>query len=190
MKQLIIHPKKDSLNAKVKKLLFGLLSLLLILVISIFLLELFSNYKVTKTIHLNAPVITKKSIVINAPIEKVWTIFKDVNNWDTWQKEIADPKINGVFKAGTTFNWKSNGLTITSTLQTVEVNKMAGWSGPAFGAFAIHTWYFSEQNGKTMIRVEESMEGWLVKILKSKFQSGLDTSIENWLNYLKTASEK
>jgi len=128
--------------------------------------------------------------VINAPIEKVWTIFTDVNNWDTWQKEIVDPKINSVFKAGTTFNWKSNGLTITSTIQTVEVNKMVGWSGPAFGAFAIHTWYFSEQNGKTVIRVEESMEGWLVKILRGRFQSTLDTSIVNWLNYLKIESEK
>ena len=128
--------------------------------------------------------------MINAPIEKVWTIFTDVNNWDTWQKEIVDPKINSVFKAGTTFNWKSNGLTITSTIQTVEVNKMVGWSGPAFGAFAIHTWYFSEQNGKTVIRVEESMEGWLVKILRGRFQSALETSIVNWLNYLKIESEK
>jgi len=177
-------------NLKVKKLLICFLSLIIILAISVILLETFSNYKVSKTIHLDAPVITKKSIVINAPIEKVWTIFTDVNNWDTWQKEIVDPKINGVFKNGTTFNWKSNGLSIISTIQTVEVNKMVGWSGPAFGAFAIHTWYFSEQNGKTVIRVEESMEGWLVKILRGSFQSALDTSIVNWLNYLKIESEK
>jgi hypothetical protein len=106
------------------------------------------------------------------------------------KKEIESPKINGEFKEGTTFNWKSNGLTITSTLQTVEVNKMVGWSGPAFGAFAIHTWHFTEQNGQTTIRVEESMEGWLVKLLKSKFQSGLDKSIDSWLHYLKAESEK
>ena len=85
---------------------------------------------------------------------------------------------------------KSKGLTITSTLQAVEANKMVVWSGPAFGAFAIHTWYFTEQNGQTIIYVEESMEGWLVKLLKNKFQSSLDTSIEHWLNYLKIKSEK
>ncbi|WP_089874432.1 SRPBCC family protein [Epilithonimonas hungarica] len=100
------------------------------------------------------------------------------------------PKINGAFKPGSSFNWKSNGLTITSTLQTVEINKMVGWSGPAFGAFAIHTWYFTEHNGQTTIRVEESMEGWLVTLLKSTFQSSLDTSIEYWLDALKTEAEK
>src|SRR3954463_8889535 len=128
-------------NKALKNILSGLVSFLLIVAITVFSLEYFSNYKTSETIHYNAPVITKKSIVINAPVEKVWKIFSDVNNWDTWQKEIVTPKINGAFKAGTSFNWKSNGLTIISTLQRVQTNKMVGWSGPAFGAFAIHTWY-------------------------------------------------
>ncbi|AEV97248.1 hypothetical protein Niako_0869 [Niastella koreensis GR20-10] len=66
-------------NFKVKKLLICFLSLIIILVISVIMLESFSTYKVSKTIHLDAPVITKKSITINAPIEKVWTIFTDVH---------------------------------------------------------------------------------------------------------------
>jgi uncharacterized membrane protein len=173
-------------NRKLK----NVLSLIAVLTISVIVMEAFSTYKTSKTIHANAPVITKKSIQINAPVEKVWKVFSDVDHWDSWQKEIENPKINGEFKAGTTFNWKSNGLTITSTLQTVDVNKMVGWSGPAFGAFAIHTWYFTEQNGQTTIRVEESMEGWLVSLLKNKFQSGLDTSIDSWLHSLKQEAEK
>lgn len=177
-------------NKKLKNVLLALLSIIILLAITVFALEYFSNYKVSKTINANAPVITKKSIVINAPVEKVWKIFCDVDHWNAWQKEIVSPKINGEFKPGTTFNWKSNGLTITSTLQTVETNKMVGWSGPAFGSFAIHTWYFTEQNGTTTISVEESMEGWLVKLLKSKFQTSLDISIEHWLGYLKIEAEK
>nr|WP_315200619.1 SRPBCC family protein [uncultured Flavobacterium sp.] len=177
--------KKTSRN-----ILFGFVSFLFIIAIIIFSLEYFSNYKTSKTIHLDAPVITRKNIVINASVKNVWKVFSNVNNWDTWQKEIVTPKINGAFKLGTSFNWKSNGLTITSTLQTVEINKMVGWSGPAFGAFAIHTWYFTEHNGQTTISVEESMEGWLVSLLKSNFQSSLDTSIEHWLKALKTEAEK
>ncbi|MDN3657466.1 SRPBCC family protein [Ferruginibacter paludis] len=177
-------------NKKLKIILIPFLSVIIGMAIIVFALEYFSKYKVSKTIHVNASVITKKSIVINVPTEKVWKIFSDVDSWNTWQKEIVNPAINGAFKAGASFNWKSNGLAITSKLQTVEVNKMVGWSGPAFGSFAIHTWYFTEQNGKTTVRVEESMEGWLVKLLKNKFQTGLDTSIEHWLNYLKIESEK
>ncbi|HSI51664.1 MAG TPA: SRPBCC family protein [Ideonella sp.] len=153
------------------------------------LLETFWKFEISKTIHVDAPVIIKKSIVVNASVDKVWKIFADVDHWDTWQKEIIEPKLNGKFKVGATFNWKTNGLTITSTLQTVDVNKMVGWYGPAFGAFAIHTWYFTERDGQTIIRVEESMEGWLVEMFKNKFQSGLDKSTDNWLNYLKIKSE-
>lgn len=177
-------------NKKLKNMMIAFVSIIIVLTTTVFALEYFSNYKVSKTIHVDAPVITKKIIIINAPIEKVWKIFSDVDNWNVWQKEIVSPKINGEFKAGTSFKWKSNGLTITSTLQTVEANKLVGWSGPAFGSFAIHTWYFTEQNGKTTVRVEESMEGWLVNLLKTKFQTGLDTSIEHWLNYMKIQSEK
>lgn len=177
-------------NRKLKNMLIVLLSIIIVLAITVFALEHFSHYKVSKAIYADAPVITRKNIVINAPVEKVWKIFCDVDNWDAWQKEIVSPAINGAFKAGTTFNWKSNGLTITSTLQTVEVDKMIGWSGPAFGSFAIHTWYLTEHNGQTTIRVEESMEGWLVKLLQNKFQTSLDDSIEHWLSYLKIESEK
>jgi len=177
-------------NLKLKNIIAGVFSFLLAISLTIFSLEYFSDYKTSKTIHLNAPVITKKSIVINAPVEMVWKVFSDVDNWDSWQSEIVTSQINGEFKPGTSFTWKSNGLTITSTLQTVEINKKVGWSGPAFGAFAIHTWYFTEHNGQTTIRVEESMEGWLVSLLKSKFQSSLDNSIEYWLRSLKAKAEK
>jgi uncharacterized membrane protein len=177
-------------NKRYKNIILGAGCLFLIISTTVFLLEYFSSYNTSRTIHLEAPVITRKNIVINAPVEKVWKVFSDINNWDAWQKEIVTPKMNGAFKPGTSFNWKSNGLTITSTLQTVEKNRMVGWSGPAFGAFAIHTWYFTEQNGQTTIRVEESMEGWLVTLFKNTFQSSLDTSIEHWLNALKVEAEK
>jgi|SRR6218665_1207946 len=177
-------------SKRLKNIILGVGSLLFVISMTVFSLEYFSTYNTSKTIHLDAPVITRKSIVINAPAEKVWKVFSDINNWDAWQTEIVEPKINGAFQPGTSFNWKSNGLTIISTLQTVDTNKMVSWSGPAFGSFAIHTWYFTEHNGQTTIRVEESMEGWLVTLLKSTFQSSLDTSIEHWLNALKAEAEK
>lgn len=175
---------------KAKKVVAGSVLIVIVLAVVAFSLEYFSNYKVTKNIHPDAPVITRKSIVINAPVEKVWMIFSDVDNWDNWQKEIVSPTLNGKFEEGVTFNWKSNGLTIQSTLNAVQPNKEVSWSGPAFGAFAIHNWHFTTQNGQTTVSVEESMEGWLVQLLKHKFQSGLDTSIDHWLTYLKTVAEK
>ena len=62
-------------NKTLRTVILITISIISILSVTIFTLEFFSNYKVTKTIHNDAPVITKKSIVINAPIEKVWAIF-------------------------------------------------------------------------------------------------------------------
>ena len=172
-----------------KRFIKATILLFVTLALIVVILEMTSSYKVTKTIHTDAPVITRQQIVIDAPVETVWKVFADINHWSDWQKEISSSKINGPFQEGTSFDWKSNGLTIHSTLHTAEINHSAGWSGPAFGAFAIHTWNFTSQGNNTLVQVNESMEGWLVSLFKKRFQSGLDTSIINWLKALKVASE-
>lgn len=160
------------------------------LVLIIILLEMSSSYQITKTIHADAPVITRLQMVIDAPVERVWGVFADVDHWSQWQKEIPVSKINGPFKAGTSFDWKTHGLTIRSTFHTVEKNNTLGWSGPAFGSFAIHNWRFIRKGNYTVVEVEESMEGWLVWLLQDSFQSVNTGSLIYWLNALKTISEK
>lgn len=169
------------------KVVFVLVAALALIVV---VLEMTSSYHVSKTINTDAPVITRQQIVIHAPVETVWQVFSNVNNWPEWQKEIPVSKIDSTFSEGASFNWKSNGLTIRSTLHTVKPNEEAGWSGPAFGAFAIHTWHFTEQGDSTLVVVNESMEGWLVTLFKKRFQSGLDSSIIYWLKALKAESER
>lgn len=166
----------------------GLIIVLLAIIIA--MLEMSSSYQVSKNIHKNAPVVTKLQIVINAPIDRVWKVFADVNRWPQWQKEIPESKINGAFEAATSFDWKTHGLTIHSTFHTVENNAKVGWSGPAFGSFAIHNWYFIKQGNKTVVKVEESMEGWLVWLLRGQFQSVNKGSLVYWLKALKAASEQ
>ncbi len=164
--------------------------ILVVLALTVAGLEIDSSYQATKNIHENAPVVTKLQIVIDAPIDSVWKVFANVNRWPQWQKEIPGSKMDGSFKEGTSFDWKTHGLTIRSTFHTVEKNKEVGWSGPAFGSFAIHNWHFIKQGNKTVVKVEESMEGWLVWLLKGKFQAVNKGSLIYWLKALKTASEK
>lgn len=160
------------------------------LILAVVALETFSTYTVSKSINQNAPVKTKQTITIVAPVEKVYAVFSDIDNWKSWQKDITSSKLNGPFQSGTTYDWKTGGLFIHSTLHTVEPFKAVGWSGKAFGAFAIHNWTFTTQNGYTTVTVEESMEGWLVSLMKNKFQSGLGPATLRWLMYLKLESEK
>ncbi|TVQ44195.1 MAG: polyketide cyclase/dehydrase [Saprospirales bacterium] len=143
-----------------------------------------------KSINGNAPVISRKVININADIEKVWKVLTDIDKWTKWQTDISRAKLNGKPSPGNTFSWKSGGAKINSNLHTVSPFKNFGWTGRAFGMFAIHNWTLTEKDGKVMVFVEESMEGFLAVVFKKAFQNNLEKGMQNWLELLKTECEK
>lgn len=65
-----------------------------------------------------------------------------------------------------------------------------GWTGKSLGILAIHTWTLSEQNGKTILTVDESMEGFLAGILKKMLNKKLEIGMQKWLDLLKQECEK
>ncbi|WP_158236037.1 SRPBCC family protein [Hydrogenovibrio sp. SC-1] len=133
---------------------------------------------------------TSKEIEISAPLETVWKIQTDINSWPSWQPEISKAKLMGPLEPDSTFVWKSAGFKLNSTIRKVSENSFIGWSGKGFGASAIHTWEFiALENGNTMVRTFESMDGWLVKLLKGMMAKKLHESLDVWLNALKRASE-
>lgn len=143
-----------------------------------------------KSINSNAPVKCSKSITINANIEKVWTIMTNIDNWATWQTDISKAKLNGTLKQGTTFDWKTGGAKIHSTLHTVEPFQYFGWTGKTFGMYAIHNWTLTTINVQTIVSVDESMEGFLASLMKKAFNKNLEQGMQHWLDLLKEACEK
>ena len=69
-----------------------------------------------KSINNNAPVRCRKTILINASPEKIWSVMTDIDHWANWQTQIKQPKLNGELKPETTFDWKTGGAKIHSTL--------------------------------------------------------------------------
>ena len=114
----------------------------------------------------------------------------NINNWANWQTDISKSKLNGKLKSETTFDWKTGGAKIHSTLHTVEPFKHFGWTGKTFGIFAIHNWTLTETNGQTKVSVDESMEGFFAKLLKKSFNKNLEKGMQNWLDLLKKECEK
>jgi hypothetical protein len=143
-----------------------------------------------KSINNNAPVKCSKAITILSGSEKVWEVMSNINNWATWQTEISAPQLNGELKPETTFDWKTGGAKIHSTLHTVNPNRQLGWTGKTFGMYAIHNWELKEIDGITTVQVEESMEGFLASVFKSTFNKSLEKGMQNWLELLKRECEK
>jgi uncharacterized protein YndB with AHSA1/START domain len=148
------------------------------------------NNSKMKSINNTAPVQCSKTITINASSEKVWAVMTNIDNWATWQTDISNPKLNGELKPETTFDWKTGGAKIHSTLHTVESFKNFGWTGKTFGMFAVHNWTLTETEGQTTVSVDESMEGFFAKLLKKSFNKNLEKGMQNWLDLLKQECEK
>lgn len=173
-----------------KIIIYSALSIIVLMILIIAGLEMFSSYTASASINQNAPVKTYQQITIHATPQKVYQIMSDINHWAQWHSDVTNPRLNGPFEKGSSFDWKSGGLTIHSTLHTAIPGQKIGWSGKAFGAFAILNWSFINEKGYTTVKVEESMEGGLVNIMKSKFQKGLEQSLQVWLKNLKIKAEQ
>ena len=143
-----------------------------------------------KNINQNAPVYCIKSITIDADVEIVWKALTDINKWSIWQEDIISSKLNGELSLGSTFNWKSGGVKIKSTIHTIEPFENFGWTGKTIGLLAIHNWELKSINKETIVCVSESMEGFLATLFKKQFNKTLENGMRNWLNLLKKECEK
>lgn len=166
-------------------------SLLLGAVAGVVLLERTRRQAPTSQLNPAAPVRSKHTIRIQAPAERAWQVLSEVNNWPAWQPDIAYAHLAGPAQNGARFDWSASGyLPIHSTLHTVEPGASFGWSGWAFGAFSVHNWQFASREGYTEVTAEETMEGWLVRLLQPIMQPALDKGNARWLEYLKQRAEQ
>jgi hypothetical protein len=140
-------------------------------------------------INENAPVVAKNEILINAPIEKVFSTLKDINNWINWRHSISKCNLIEPLAENAKFKWSSDGLNYKSTIHTIKEDAF-GWTGTTIGAYAIHNWFFEEINGKTLMKVEESLEGFFIRLMKKSMKEKLEKIIITDMTELKTECEK
>lgn len=137
----------------------------------------------------SAPVYHSEEITINAPVEQVWDILTKIDEWPEWQAAVSEARLDGSLREGATFKWKAAGTSLTSQIHTIRQYREFGWTGKAIGTSAVHNWYFADLGGQTKLRVEESLEGFLPKLLKGFFQKTLAKGMRTSLEELKHDAE-
>jgi uncharacterized protein YndB with AHSA1/START domain len=141
----------------------------------------------------NAPVITRDDIVIDAPLDRVWRIQTDVENWPAWQPGVTSSvKLTpGALRPGSSWVWSTEGLEdITSTVKQVQPKHRIVWGGPAQGITAVHVWTFTRTEEGVHVHTEESWTGEPVTAHTAYLQEALDASLDAWLHNLKQRAEK
>ena len=138
----------------------------------------------------DAPVVTHHQVDIAAPLDLVWHLHTDVNEWPSWNPEITAAKIDGGFERGHSFTWTSWGVTVTSTIHIVEEDHSRTlWSGPAQGIMGIHEWRFEQTPSGVHVATNESWSGDPVETDPDSLHAALDKSLVAWLGRLKTQAE-
>lgn len=149
---------------------------------------------ITGTHHIsvnpNAPVTAQNELLIDATPSRIWEVLSEINQWPSWQSEVTEAQIHGLLAVGMEFSWRAGGISFVSKIHTTESPVYLGWTGKTIGAYAIHNWTLEEQNGKTLVKVEESLEGILPAWLTGFFLKNLEKGMLKNLEELKEEAEK
>lgn len=141
----------------------------------------------------NAPVISRDDIVIHAPLNHVWRIQTDVEQWPAWQPAVQSSvkQTPGPLRPGSSWLWSTDGLDgITSTVKQIEPGRRIVWGGPAQGITAVHVWTFTPTEDGVKVHTEESWTGDPVTANTAVLQQALDASLDHWLHHLKQRAER
>jgi len=104
--------------------------------------------------------IIKHTLETKASPEKIWEVWQDVKNWNTWDHGIEFSTIDGPFAVGTKGTLKPKGGPLVQTeLTTVEPMKMFIDESKLFLAKILVSHYLTESNGKTFVTHQIEMKG-------------------------------
>lgn len=103
----------------------------------------------------------KKSILIHAPVEKVYALARDPNRWPTWYVGLSEPeKLTGEGEVGTVakFSYMMAGMRFPVTIEVLEDYvgpEGARWKGKIGGPLAgEHTWTYTPKDGDTEVAAD------------------------------------
>ncbi|MGZ8629809.1 MAG: SRPBCC family protein [Actinomycetota bacterium] len=138
----------------------------------------------------NAPATAEGEIQVEASPEVVWSVLSDIDDWPTWNSDIKMAKLDGPVEVGSTFRWKSGPASLTSTLRSVDPPREIGWTGTTMSIKAVHVFTLRPQDGRTLVRSEESWEGLVASMFKSYSRKTLSKGIQTILANLKREAER
>jgi coenzyme Q-binding protein COQ10 len=103
----------------------------------------------------------KKSILIHALVEKVYTLARDPQRWASWFAGMSElEKLTGEGEVGTVaeFTYLMAGMRFPVTNEVLEDHvspEGARWKGKIEGPLAgEHTWTYTPKNGDTEVTVD------------------------------------
>lgn len=147
-----------------------------------FLNPLAKEGKINKDAHIT----DRQSIIINCPIERVWELMVNVQQWPEWNHDIKVDKFTTT-ESEEPFKWQIKGQSIRSTFQKVDPPYTLSWTSKSQLFKAVNVWKLERAGDQTIVSAEESIQG------LSAFFFGhqkLHNTLLTWLSRLKMKAEE
>ena len=143
------------------------------------------------TVDKKAPVVSRASVLIKAPLTTVWKLHTDIDAWAAWIPEItpARKKTPGPLRPGSVFEWSPQNMKVTSTVTSVQRMRCTAWAAPVNGIDGVHLFTFKPVRGGVLATTEESWAGHPVEADIPGNQAALDAGLNDWVNRLKSTAE-
>ncbi|MGP2438643.1 SRPBCC family protein [Streptomyces sp. JW3] len=143
------------------------------------------------TVDQSAPVVSRASVLIKAPLKTVWNLHTDIDAWSAWIPEItpAAKQTPGPLRPGSVFTWSPQNMKVTSTVTEVRRLRCTAWGAPVGGIDGIHLFTFKPVKGGVLATTEESWSGAPVEADVPGNQAALDAGLTDWMNRLKATAE-
>lgn len=140
-----------------------------------------------------------KSILINASLEKVWSIFGDVGRMSEWVDGVKESERTGAIREGKGTRWRESCVLDRQHIEAEQ--EMTVWepmrkaviqSNLPMNGSMTRTHHFQERLGGVEVSVEVSWDLGIAGMLlgEEKVKNILDQSFENTLANWKDLAEK
>ncbi|ABW65968.1 SRPBCC family protein [Desulfosudis oleivorans] len=116
--------------------------------------------------------IIKAVVQINAPRQRVWDVFADIQNWKAWNPVCRECRFeagNALVK-GACISFELNPLILPLRIAPKVTHCKPGekvvWEGFRLGIHAVHEFYFAEKNGGVELTSIENFSGPLLIVAR------------------------
>jgi hypothetical protein len=133
-----------------------------------------------------SPVFARNELYVPAPAERVWAWLLKAGRWPEFYGNAKNVEIEGgsELKQGTLFHWTTFGFRAHTTITELVPNERLSWSGKGLGASAYHGWVIRPCEGGCYVITEETQQGFIVRILRTRLRNGLRKWHQLWLEGL------
>jgi len=137
-----------------------------------------------------APVMAETQLQIAADRQTVWDTLTDFETWPVWKRDVRSLSLRGPVAPGSTFEWKAGPGTITSRFEEVDAPSRIAWTGSTFGIRAVDVFRLEAGDGGTLVTEEESWDGLLARLFRSRMRRTLQSAIDDGMQALKAEAER